>query len=391
MSDGGAIYTLSRQPGTLVAENYIHDIERNEWHGLWPLPAIFLDNGSNFITVRDNVGINVEGGVVRQNDNGPDNFFFNNNGTSPSVIANAGLELPYQDIIHPKADIVDIAPDPRQSAVGIAVIQFSEFVTGVDLADFRLTRDGAAISLAGSALIQGGMNYTLNLGSVTNLPGNYELRLVGLGSGIVNRAGNVLAADVVDMWATSTGSIPGDYDRSGVVDYGDHARWRSAFGSQTDPAADGNGNGIVDAADYVVWRKNLSAQAASLPIMAASEDAVESGIAGVSSSGMNGQFPVLKWDMTNETAGPRNTAAIHNSKTHELMTEEASFSKAELIAALQSMSIRGHDAAELNSSTSEKTGLISVNSSQALDGSLEMLFSELGQTSFNNTFAIAWS
>jgi hypothetical protein len=147
----------------------------------------------------------------------------------------------------------------------------------------------------------------------------------------------------------------------------------------------------VDAADYVVWRKNLSAQAASLPIMAASEEAVESGNAGVSRSANTRQFPVLSWDMTNETEGRRNTAEIHNSKTHELMTEEASFSKAELIAALQSMSIRGHDAAELNSSTSEKTGLISVNSSQALDGSLEMLFSELGQTSFNNTFAIAWS
>jgi hypothetical protein len=125
--------------------------------------------------------------------------------------------------------------------------------------------------------------------------------------------------------------------------------------------------------------------------MAASEDAVESGNTGVSRSAKNGQFPVLNWDMTNETDGRQTTAAIHNSKTHELLTEEPSFSKVELIAALQSMSIRGHDAAELNSSTSEKTGSISVNSSQALDGSLEMLFSELGQTSFNNTFAIAWS
>jgi hypothetical protein len=351
---------------------------------LWPLPAIFLDNGSNFITVRDNVGINVEGGVVRQNDNGPDNVFFNNNGTSPSVIANAGLELPYQDIIHPKADIVDIAPDPRQSAVGNVVIQFSEFVTGVDLADFRLTRDGAAISLAGLALIQGGMNYTLNLGSVTNLPGNYELRLVGLGSGIVNRAGNALAADVVDMWATSTGSIQGDYDRSGVVDDGDHARWRSAFGSQSDPTADGNGNGIVDAADYVVWRKNLSAQAASLPIMAASEDAVESGNAGVSRSANNKEFPVLSWDMINETGGPRNMAAINNSKTHEPMTEETSVKMAALMAALQSMSIRNHHDGVLDSSLSEKMGAISVDS-------LEIHYSELGQTSFDNTLAIAWS
>ena len=33
MADGGGIYTLSRQPGTLIAENYVHNIARGPWHG----------------------------------------------------------------------------------------------------------------------------------------------------------------------------------------------------------------------------------------------------------------------------------------------------------------------------------------------------------------------
>ncbi len=45
--DGGAIYNLSASPGTLITENYIHDN-----HGRI---ALYLDEGSRYITVRKNV------------------------------------------------------------------------------------------------------------------------------------------------------------------------------------------------------------------------------------------------------------------------------------------------------------------------------------------------
>jgi hypothetical protein len=45
--DGGAIYNLSASPGTLITENYIYDI-----HGLI---ALYLDEGSRYVTVRKNV------------------------------------------------------------------------------------------------------------------------------------------------------------------------------------------------------------------------------------------------------------------------------------------------------------------------------------------------
>jgi prepilin-type N-terminal cleavage/methylation domain-containing protein len=69
---------------------------------------------------------------------------------------------------------------------------------------------------------------------------------------------------------------PGDYDRNGVVDAEDFAKWRSAFGSPVaaGAGADGNGSGIVDAADYVVWRRHFNpataAAAAAVPEPSAS-------------------------------------------------------------------------------------------------------------------------
>ncbi|TWT85408.1 Glycosyl hydrolase catalytic core [Posidoniimonas polymericola] len=51
--------------------------------------------------------------------------------------------------------------------------------------------------------------------------------------------------------------LPGDYDRSGVVDAADRVVWVTNYGSESNLEADGNGDGRVDAADYAVWRDNL--------------------------------------------------------------------------------------------------------------------------------------
>ncbi|MDV6331001.1 right-handed parallel beta-helix repeat-containing protein [Asticcacaulis sp. 201] len=49
--DGGAIYHLSADPGALIAENYVYDVPG----GI----ALYLDEGSRYITVRNNVVSNV--------------------------------------------------------------------------------------------------------------------------------------------------------------------------------------------------------------------------------------------------------------------------------------------------------------------------------------------
>jgi hypothetical protein len=45
--DGGAIYHLSADPGALIAENHVYDVPR----GI----GVYLDEGSRYVTVRDNV------------------------------------------------------------------------------------------------------------------------------------------------------------------------------------------------------------------------------------------------------------------------------------------------------------------------------------------------
>ena len=51
------------------------------------------------------------------------------------------------DTTTPTADILDVAPDPRNSAVGSVSITFSEPVSGVGLTDFTLTHNGSSVSL----------------------------------------------------------------------------------------------------------------------------------------------------------------------------------------------------------------------------------------------------
>jgi len=58
--------------------------------------------------------------------------------------------------------------------------------------------------------------------------------------------------------------LPGDFDRSGVVDAADHALWKQQFGTTGPALADGNGDSVVDAADYTLWRDNFAAASARL-------------------------------------------------------------------------------------------------------------------------------
>ena len=105
------------------------------------------------------------------------------------------------------ADIVDVTPDPRNTNAGTVTIIFSEDVTGVDVGDFTLTRDGGNVEISGLTVVpaQGpASTYTLDLSSVTGRAGSYLLTLFAAGSGITNLAGNPLIADASDDWTTNS-------------------------------------------------------------------------------------------------------------------------------------------------------------------------------------------
>lgn len=99
MYDVAGIYTLGSQPKSYVTENCVHSIYKpgyvhdpNHWFYL------YTDEGSSFITVRDNW---TEGEKYLQNANGPGNVWENNDPKVDSVIRErVGLEAGYKDLLN---------------------------------------------------------------------------------------------------------------------------------------------------------------------------------------------------------------------------------------------------------------------------------------------------
>lgn len=97
MYDVAGIYTLGSQPKSYVTENCVHSIytpgyvhDPNHWFYL------YTDEGSSFITVRDNW---TEGEKYLQNANGPGNVWENNGPKVDTAIRErAGLKAEYRDL-----------------------------------------------------------------------------------------------------------------------------------------------------------------------------------------------------------------------------------------------------------------------------------------------------
>ncbi len=63
LSDGGGIYTLGRQPGTLLSGNRIHDVPLNA--GRAESNGMFIDEGSSLITIENNTIYHIEMSPIR--------------------------------------------------------------------------------------------------------------------------------------------------------------------------------------------------------------------------------------------------------------------------------------------------------------------------------------
>jgi len=99
LCDTAGIYTLSAQPGTVVSENSVHDLRMSPYafdpeHWFY----LYLDEGSSFITVRDNW---CPAERFLKNANGPGNVWTNNGPQVSATIKNAaGLEPAYQYLLN---------------------------------------------------------------------------------------------------------------------------------------------------------------------------------------------------------------------------------------------------------------------------------------------------
>jgi hypothetical protein len=68
LADGGAIYTLGYQPGTVLRGNLLHDVHRSPYaHGGAPNNGIFFDQGSKGYLIEGNIIYNTSGDPIRFN------------------------------------------------------------------------------------------------------------------------------------------------------------------------------------------------------------------------------------------------------------------------------------------------------------------------------------
>ena len=97
LCDTAGIYHLSNDPGTVINNNYVHDVVR------WPaacgsaVSGIYLDEGSNNMTVSNNVLSHTDG-FINQNVNGTNVTLSGNATTGTSVMQASGLEPAYRGL-----------------------------------------------------------------------------------------------------------------------------------------------------------------------------------------------------------------------------------------------------------------------------------------------------
>jgi hypothetical protein len=126
---------------------------------------------------------------------------------------NSGQQFTGQDFgnhdLPPTVDLIDVAPDPRNTPVDAITIVFSKPVIsnlggGFDLTDLTLTRTGGPNLLGSGQTLLTTDNRTWILGNLTDLTrpaGDYLLTLKAVGSAIQDAEGTALADGATESWS----------------------------------------------------------------------------------------------------------------------------------------------------------------------------------------------
>ena len=100
LDDGAGLYTLARQYGTQLYENYIYNVVRGPWAMQNMVAGIYHDNRSQYMTTQNNVIHNTDVFIFLQNHR-PDIYaldidLINNVSSDATIQANAGIRTTYQ-------------------------------------------------------------------------------------------------------------------------------------------------------------------------------------------------------------------------------------------------------------------------------------------------------
>jgi Ca2+-binding RTX toxin-like protein len=128
----------------------------------------------------------------------------------PNFLVNESVQSFFVDTTLPEvvSGSVDVTPELRSTSVGILTIDFTEPVTGFNLSDLRLTRDGNPVSLDGLILNQITQSrYTIDLNLTTGAAGDYVLSIQGSSSLIEDLAGNSIQASLINLDSWTVESI----------------------------------------------------------------------------------------------------------------------------------------------------------------------------------------
>jgi len=146
LGDAGGIYTLSnQQPSSTMWYNYLHDYFPVAWadNGI---NGIYLDEQTSGYSVIGNVFVNAVGDQTVHHNQSPNNTESNNAGTSPTTIANAGIEAAYRDIknfnLVPTCPDAISAPGPTQKNASIPILP------KITLNAYRLTIDAMGLRIS---------------------------------------------------------------------------------------------------------------------------------------------------------------------------------------------------------------------------------------------------
>ena len=97
LCDSAGIYHLSNDPGTVFNGNYIHDVIRMPSACGSAVSGMYLDEGSNNMTLSNNVLSHTDG-FINQNRNGSNVTLTNNTTSGDAVIKASGLESAYRGL-----------------------------------------------------------------------------------------------------------------------------------------------------------------------------------------------------------------------------------------------------------------------------------------------------
>ncbi|MFM9693090.1 RICIN domain-containing protein [Streptomyces europaeiscabiei] len=98
LCDAAGIYHLSNDPGTVINNNYIHDVVRTPTACSSAVAGVYLDEGSSNMTVADNVLARTDN-FINRNVNGPNVTLSNNTTTGTAVMKASGLQPAYQGLL----------------------------------------------------------------------------------------------------------------------------------------------------------------------------------------------------------------------------------------------------------------------------------------------------